>query len=199
MFRLYFRRIFVAHHCVSLKVNNWSSHLPNSPVCAGVYSWPPSPACWVCLHTGTILVASTLCSGTACERRGRRGPSTGARLSPVWTGDLGAHHRSSSGARGCPQAGAPPPDFRPAGSASHLGSMEWGGSLLDWRWSPPSPDCPGKTRSRAGGNLTEGCRQVEVFSGAFDESRCNFHFLKMDLLLNSIFQYNLIRPLMSAV
>lgn len=149
-----FRRIFVVHQPISMSLKIiWPSHLLNSPACEAVYSSSPAPACWVCLHTGTILSASTLCSGTACERRGRRAPSTGARLSPVLTGDLVARHQSSAGARGCPREGAPPPGFQVAGSASPLGSMEWDGSLLDWRWSPPSPHCPGKIWSRACGNL----------------------------------------------
>lgn len=149
------------------EIFSWSSHLPGSPVCAGVYSWPPSPAWWACLHIGTIPVASTLCWGTACERRGRQGPSTGARLSPEWTGDLGGRHRSFSGARGYPRAGPLPPDCQPAGSVSPPGSREWDGSLPGWRWSPPSPDCPGKTRSRAAGNLGEANGHMEVFRCCF--------------------------------
>lgn len=129
------------------------THLSGSPVCGGVYRWPLSPVCWACLHTGTVLPASTLCPDTACERRVHLGPSTVTRPSPGWPGDSGDTPLSCFGQRDSPQAGGPPQDLQEAGSASLLASREWCGSPRDWRWSPPSPESPGNTQKRAGGSL----------------------------------------------
>lgn len=127
-------------------------------VCAGVYSWPLSPVCWACLHTGTVLPASTLCSDTASERRVRQGPSTVALPFRGQTGmaESWDTRPPSSGQRDCPQVGGPPQGCRAASSASLRGSTEWCGTPLDWRWSPLSPGCLADIQTDAGGSLTGG-------------------------------------------
>lgn len=122
------------------------THLQSSPVCAVVYRCVLSPACWVCLHRMITLLPRTLSPGTAAGHRGHLGPSTVARPSPGYNqGGWEDTPPPSPGLGGCPGVGVPGLDPQWGNKACRLGSRERCDSPLDWRWSPPSTESPGKT------------------------------------------------------